>query len=335
MEKDTASRKWQITINNPVEKGFTHDRIKELLTEFRQAVYWCMSDEIGEEGTPHTHIYLHSACVVRFSSVRKRFDGAHLEMAKGTAQQNKDYVMKTGRWLDTRKHETCIDGTFEEFGDVPVERQGKRNDLDDLYSMIKDGMSDFEILEQDASYILHMDKIDRARQTVRQETYKNTWRNVDVTYIYGDTGSGKTRGVMERYGYENVFRVTDYLHPFDNYKGQDVVVFEEFRSSLRIGDMLNYLDGYPLELPCRYANKYACFTKVYIISNLPLSQQYSQLQIENYESYRAFLRRISGVQHYTGGCIEYSKIEMLSNGFRLLLDDEKTPFDDANGLGVA
>ena len=201
--------------------------------------------------------------------------------------------------------------------------------------MIKDGMSDFEILEQDASYILHMDKIDRARQTVRQETYKNTWRNVDVTYIYGDTGSGKTRGVMERYGYENVFRVTDYLHPFDNYKGQDVVVFEEFRSSLRIGDMLNYLDGYPLELPCRYANKYACFTKVYIISNLPLSQQYSQLQIENYESYRAFLRRISGVQHYTGGCIEYSKIEMLSNGFRLLLDDEKTPFDDANGLGVA
>lgn len=140
---------------------------------------------------------------------------------------------------------------------------------------------------------------------------------------------------MERYGYENVFRVTDYLHPFDNYKGQDVVVFEEFRSSLRIGDMLNYLDGYPLELPCRYANKYACFTKVYIISNLPLSQQYSQLQIENYESYRAFLRRISGVQHYTGGCIEYSKIEMLSNGFRLLLDDEKTPFDDANGLGVA
>ncbi len=32
-------------------------------------------------------------------------------------------------------------------------------------------------------------------------------------------------------------------------KGQDVIVFEEFRSSLKIQDMLNYLDGYPCELP--------------------------------------------------------------------------------------
>lgn len=70
-----------------------------------------------------------------------------------------------------------------------------------------------------------------------------------VEYVCGVTGAGKTRGVMEKYGYDKVFRVTDYLHPWDSYKGQDVVVFEEFKSSLRIQDMLNYLDGYPLELP--------------------------------------------------------------------------------------
>lgn len=335
MEKDTRSRKWQLTLNNPLDYGYTHDKIKEFLGEFNKLVYWCMADEVGEENTPHTHIYMHNSTVIRFSMIKKRFPQAHIEMCRGTAQQNREYITKTGKYLNDRKHETCIDGTFEEFGEVPIERQGKRNDLDDLYSMIKDGLSDFDILEQDASYILHMDKIDRARQTVRQETYKNTWRDVDVTYIYGDTGSGKTRGVMEKYGYENVFRVTDYLHPFDNYKGQDVVVFEEFRSNLRIGDMLNYLDGYPLELPCRYANKYACFTKVYLISNLPLSQQYNQLQIENYESYRAFLRRISGVQHYVSGHIEYSRIELLANGFRLLLDDERTPFDRVDIQEVA
>ena len=83
---------------------------------------------------------------------------------------------------------------------------------------------------------------------------------------------------MEQYGYSNVFRVTDYEHPFDGYKGQDVIVFEEFRSSLRIGDMLNYLDGYPVELRCRYSNKQACFTKVYIISNISLRDQYRDLQ---------------------------------------------------------
>ena len=48
--------------------------------------------------------------------------------------------------------------------------------------------------------------------------------------------------------------LTDYEHPFDGYRSTEhsVLVFEEFRSSLRIQDMLNYLDGYPCELKARY-----------------------------------------------------------------------------------
>lgn len=69
---------------------------------------------------------------------------------------------------------------------------------------------------------------------------------------------------MEKYGYGNVFRITDYTHPFDNYKNQEVVIFEEFRSSLKIQDMLNYLDDYPCELVARYNNKIACYLTAYI-----------------------------------------------------------------------
>lgn len=32
---------------------------------------------------------------------------------------------------------------------------------------------------------------------------------------------------MEKYGYDNVFRITDYTHPFDNYKNQEVVIFAD------------------------------------------------------------------------------------------------------------
>ena len=35
----TQSRKWQITINNPVEKGFTHDRLKEILAGMKSVIY--------------------------------------------------------------------------------------------------------------------------------------------------------------------------------------------------------------------------------------------------------------------------------------------------------
>ncbi len=38
---------------------------------------------------------------------------------------------------------------------------------------------------------------------------------------------------------------------------EPVLCLDEFRSSLLIGDMLDYLDGYPLALPARYANRQA------------------------------------------------------------------------------
>ena len=323
MTNDSQSRKWQLTINNPVDKGFTHDRIRAELASLKSIIYWCMADEIGENGTYHTHIYLQGKGAVRFSTIKKHFDGAHMEMGKGTALQNREYITKSGKWEQDKKHETCVEGTFEEWGELPVERQGSRNDLADLHAMIKEGLSDFDILEQMPEAMLQLSNIQLTRQVIVQEKYKSTWRDLTCSYIYGDTGTGKTRSIMEKYGYQNVYRVTDYLHPFDNYKGQDVIIFEEFRSSFRISDMLNYLDGYPLELPCRYANKYACYTKVYIISNIPLSEQYRNQPVE---SFHAFLRRIHSVLHYTLSGIKESVIEIHADGFRLLLPDEKIPF---------
>ncbi len=299
MDKDTQSRKWQITINNPIDKGYTHEKIKELLNEFKSLIYWCMSDEIGENLTYHTHIYLACSSAVRFSTIKNKFDGAHFEMANGTSQQNKDYVFKEGKWAKDKKKDTNLVNTHEEYGEVPIERQGARNDLHDLYDMIKQGMSNYDIIELEPNYMMNIDKIERSRQIVREEKYKNEFRKLDVRYIYGSTGVGKTRGIMEMHGYQNIFRVTDYQHPFDNYKGQENIIFEEFRSSLKIQDMLNYLDGYPLELPCRYANKIACFTKVYIITNIPLENQYEEVQKAYKETWNALLRRINKVIYMT------------------------------------
>lgn len=328
MAKDTQSRKWQLTINNPAEKGFTHDRLKEILLGLKSVIYWCMADEIGENGTYHTHIYLQGKGGINFSTIKKRFDGAHIEMAKGTALQNKEYVSKTGKWEKDKKSETCVEGTFEEWGEMPVERQGSRNDLADVYSMVKSGFSNYEIIEQVPDIMFQVDKLDSIRQMLKEEEYKEKWRDVEVQYIYGETGSGKTRSVMEQYGYSKVFRVTDYQHPFDGYKGQDVIIFEEFRSSLPFSLMLTCLEGYPLELPCRYANKQACFTKVYLITNIPLSSQYPAVQLDDTRGWLAFLRRIKKIKHYTYEGIQESHIEIMKSGFRSVLDGELIPFNE-------
>ena len=177
-------------------------------------------------------------------------------------------------------------------------------------------MSNFDIITECPSYIRDIDKLDKVRQTLKENEYKDTWRNLTVTYIYGSTGTGKTRSVMEKYGYSNVYRVTDYLHPFDGYKGQDVILFEEFRSSISIGHMLEYIEGYPVELPCRYVNKIACYTKVYICSNIPLRKQYPNIQADENVSYNAFLRRINFVHKFTEFGEEYYTLEEYLSGWR-------------------
>ncbi len=165
----------------------------------------------------------------------------------------------------------------------------------DIFQMVLDGKSNFDIIKIYPSAYTKLAQIDQLRQMVVREKYKNQWRDLEVTYIWGESGTGKTRSVMEKYGYENVYRVSSYDHPFDQYKGQDVILFDEFRSSLGLADMLSYLDGYPLELPCRYTNRQACYTKVYIISNIPLSRQYGWMIEREYESVKAFYRRIHHV----------------------------------------
>ena len=58
-EKDTMTRKWQITINNPKEKGMTHDYIVQKISELKSVIYWCMADEVARGGYI-SHTYLSS-----------------------------------------------------------------------------------------------------------------------------------------------------------------------------------------------------------------------------------------------------------------------------------
>lgn len=293
MDETKMSRKWLLTINNPVEKGYTHDKLQELMKQFTNVTFYCMSDEIGlETKTYHTHLFMYSPNGIRFRTVQSRIPNCHIDYCKGTAQQNRDYVFKEGKYAGTDKEDTRVDGTQLEWGEMPVERQGRRNDIVDLYDMIANGMSDFQILDTSPDYMLNLNQIRQTRQVIKSEKFKNTFRQLTTTYIWGSTGGGKTRYVMEKYGYENVYRVTNYKHPFDDYRGQDVVLFDEFRSSLPLADMLKYLDGYPVVLPCRFADTQACFTKVYFTTNIPLDKQYVNIQRDEVESYKAFLRRI-------------------------------------------
>lgn len=346
MSAKKQSRKWNLTINDPVSKGWTHEKLNTTLQSIATMTYYCMADEIGSEETFHTHIYLVTKNPKPFTTIKNFFPEAHIEAPDGTSQQNRDYIFKEGvkfnKNSDTgeydytdsqgKKHTgTHYDTSNEEWGEIPNERQGARTDLAELYEMIKDGMSNVEIMEENPKYMMHLDKIDRARQTYKESLFMDTWRNIETTYIWGVTGCGKSRYVKEKYGYSNVYTVTDYKHPFDSYKGQDVILFEEFRNSLPITDMLKYLDGYPVELPARYFNRVACFTKVYFCTNIDLRLQYRYIQADEPETWQAFLRRIGSVCVMSDGTsCTYPTDVYMDEEFRFFrpVGPEGNPFDE-------
>ena len=49
-----------LTINNPQKYDMGHEKIKQnLVMSFPTLKFFCMADEIGEQGTYHTHVYIH------------------------------------------------------------------------------------------------------------------------------------------------------------------------------------------------------------------------------------------------------------------------------------
>lgn len=154
-------RKWQVTINNPEEHGFDHQAIKVALEQFRGLLYYCLCDEKGDEcETLHTHVFfvLRNPCTAE--RVNNLFPKMHRERVAGTCAENRAYVLKDGEkynkqpdgsyfYTDSsgKDHQGVnFSDTFEEWGEMPQEHQGKSNASEIIVSMVKDGASNLDIV---------------------------------------------------------------------------------------------------------------------------------------------------------------------------------------------
>lgn len=260
---------WILTINNPEQ---SIEEMKEYIENLKGLEYAIFQLEQGESGTPHFQIYLEFKNQKRFETLKNQFPTAHIEKRLGTKDQARRYCMK---------EETRIDGPVEIGQFVPEER-GKRKDLEELAEAILNGADEFEVMElYPHLYLKYRKHIKGMIEDIRYKYYaRNDREKLEVIYIGGLPGVGKSYFVRSLYKEEPLYVVTDYKNPFDNYKGEKAILFEEFRSNISLVNMLNYLDRYTCQLPARYNNKYACWHKVYIISNLDLSEQYSYMKKE-------------------------------------------------------
>jgi len=197
------------------------------------------------------------------------------------------------------KEETKIEGyDFFEHGALVEERQ--RTDILAFKEDLLNKASILELFEKYPTLTLNsLPKIATLQQEILKEEYKNKVRELHTTYIYGKADAGKTTYPNRVLGYKpmEICKVTDYgSGRFDEYDNQDIILFDEFLGQISVTAMNDLLDGQPRYLPARYANKVACYTKAFIISNYPLDKQCEKARAEGKQpSFEGFLRRINEI----------------------------------------
>ena len=288
MKNDTQSRSWLLT------QDASKITFEELQAALKDYVYIGQLER-GEKGEGYLHyqIYIENPAPIRFSTLKAKLPNCHLEQRRGTRKQALEYVTKA---------ETRTGGIFGR-GDINVnDERGKRNDIAEIAQMIKDGATDNEIFEAYPDrYFKFYKNIDMLRQLhVRQNS--TGWKKIKVIYIFGETRSGKTRYVMEKHSPSDIYRTTEYEFGWiDGYRGEKVLVLDEYRSNLKISSILDYTDGYIERIHGRNYPRQVCYDTVYIISNWKLDEQYPNVQKDKPADWQAFLARIDEVYEFKDG----------------------------------
>lgn len=269
MSNARASR-WCFTLNN-----YTADEVKWI--DSADCTYVVYGKEVGESNTPHLQGYIEVATKRVMKTIKKMVGSrAHLEIARGTAKQASDYCKK--------------DGAFTERGVMSV-GSGHRTDLDDIGRDILSGTSVEDIASSDPGMYV---KYHRGLQALANTIPSKKWRDVKVLVYWGPTGSGKTRSAMALEG-GDVFKMNTNTNGtlwFDGYRGEKVLLLDDYYGWIKHGELLTLLDGYPYRCQVKGSFTWAQWTTVVITSNKEPKDWYAQ------GLNPALERRLTNIRHF-------------------------------------
>lgn len=287
-KKDTRSRAWMLTVFEQPE-GMAAPRTEADIAEILTGLRWCGQLEEGhKKHHRHWQIYAEAKNALRFSTWKRLCPDAHVEPREGSKQQAIAYVTKE----DTRVAGPFFHGINPDDHD----RSGKRTDLEEISKRILSGGESVSDLLLDPGISTKLARclpwaksLEQAKVDKRAQRYRKEPRDVTVFYLWGEPGIGKTHSVLMS-GID-VFEPT-YAPSggWDDYKGQDTILFDEFSGQVELWQMNRWLNGYPnTVLRARYHNFVACYHQVFIVSNDPPESFYGGA--------KSWLRRLTCVEH--------------------------------------
>lgn len=224
-----------------------------------------------EENYLHFHFLIENNNAIRFSTLKKLFPKVHFEERLGSLKQATDYIRKINDYAE--KEEV---GEVIEYGNITF--QEKQYTFNDFKNAILNGMSENDLLLNYSVFMARYYQFYLKLKVAHSyDYYSKNNRDIDVFYSWGASGVGKTFAVISQYSIDDVYIVNaDDKNAFDNYSNEKILLIDDYNCQFPFSFLLRLFDKYPLQLSSRYFNKWACFEKIYITSNL---------------SFRAFLEK--------------------------------------------
>lgn len=268
------AKNWCFTLNNWTQTEYESIHAANEIYE-----YLIIGKEIGENGTPHLQGHVVYKRKLSLRAVKAHLGNrVHAEVSRSPSDSI-EYCRKEGNYI--------------EYGTQPIGR-GRRNDLQSVYNDIKNGVSMAIIQER---YFGTWCRYYRAIEKYYLENQpKRNWKTQVIVY-WGETGTGKSRAVHD---FANEQRIDLYSHTgtdwFDGYRGQELVLFDDFGGhEFKLTYLLKLLDRYPMLVPIKGGFVNWVPKKIFITSNKPVQEWYTGATSEH----RAALkRRISEEKHF-------------------------------------
>lgn len=213
-------RMWLCTFNNP------DCTLKDLFDLF-QPTYLCGQLEKGDSGTLHFQFYLHFSKQVYFTQLTKINSKIHYIGVK----------VNNGADSYCLKEESRVEGPFE-FGVKPIHRNS-RVDWDSVFINAKSGLFDNIPSDIKVRCYSNLKKIEKDNLICSDSS------DVRGVWIYGPSGSGKSRLAREQYP-NAYFKLANKW--WDGYYGQKNVILDDFGKE-------HHVLGYHLKI---WADRYGC-----------------------------------------------------------------------------
>ncbi len=249
---------------------FTSFNIPNIDTEHVQ-YYIYQKERCPSTQKVHYQGYIELSHTMRLNKLKVhvfRNSSTHIEPRKGSQSQAIEYCRKAATSL----------------GEEPIvygepAKQGRRSDLNNYKEYLETHHDIYDVLDNYPNECIKYFKQTKEIINLYKKKETNHFRTVHCQAVVGPAGSGKTRLVYDKFGYDNVFKLDqsdgDRLW-FDGYNGEAVLLIDDFYGWIKYGMFLNILNGYPLRLPVKGSFCYANWTKVWITSNDNIETWYSR-----------------------------------------------------------